>query len=227
MASTSSGAASEPSRRARVISLLAISLAFLLAGCSESASHLEERSVVWPDGKPSGPLEDSEWGQVYRHAEIEMSLATGNGDFSDPDLIAAVGYDLAHEVAWASRALDPQLESARPDRVLRYTSYASIGTIIKIEEHPDTNSATVVVCGGWGLGLNGARSGLYTWTFARTPSGAIEAFDEFTSDWETCSSVVPRLGLWAEPFDVADFDHTKVKMPLPREYYVKLGVIDE
>ena len=88
MASTSSGAASEPSRRARVISLLAISLAFLLAGCSESASHLEERSVVWPDGKPSAKFS-------LKPAADHLAALLGKPVQFAPDCVGQAAADMA------------------------------------------------------------------------------------------------------------------------------------
>ncbi|WP_291379898.1 hypothetical protein [Demequina sp.] len=207
----------------------------LLAGCSASASDLEPPDIVWPDGMPSGPLEDSQWGQAYRNAEIQLSTAQAFGDFSDPDLIAAVGYDYADRAAWASSIAEFDIDTASQESIDSYTAFASKGVIIDILEQPDGQSAEVLVCGGWNSSATGVRTLLYVWTLTRKANGSITAdyqigdVDHYEDDpgGPRCRHEVSQPGLWVEPFDPEDIDLTDIKAPLPRDYYVDLGVISE
>jgi len=215
-----------PYRHSWVVATLLSTL--LLAACSPSASNLKTPNIIWPDGAPSGPLEDSDWGQAYRHIEIELSTAQAFGDFSDPDLIAAVGYDLAERYAnnWSAFGFDP--ETTDRNQIEAITTYASKSIIADIEEQTDGRSAEVSVCGGWFTTIDGADHLIYEWEFARSDDGHITVTDVWlNTDRETCSVLVPQPGLWAEPFDSADIDPPSVKKPLPRDYYIDLGVISE
>ncbi|WP_226264641.1 hypothetical protein [Demequina sp. TTPB684] len=209
--------------------------ALLLAGCSPSASDLEPPDIVWPGGIPSGPLEDSEWGQAYRNAEIQLSTAQAFGDFSDPDLIAAVGYDYADTAAWASSIAEFDIASESQESIDSYTAFASKGVIIDILEQPDGQSAEVLVCGGWNSTATGVRTLLYAWTLTREANGSITAgyqigdVGHYEDDpgGPRCRHEVSQPGLWVEPFDPKDIDLKNIKEPLPREYYIDLGVISE
>lgn len=67
----------------------------VLAGCSSSEppSELPVPDVTWPDSAMAYDLEASRWVQIVREAEVLASVAWNHLDYSDPDLIAAWGYD--------------------------------------------------------------------------------------------------------------------------------------
>jgi hypothetical protein len=227
MACVNASVSRRRSRLAEVAALGAVALSLLLSSCSQTASDLDRPETVWPEGKPSSTLEDSEWGQVYRRAEFELSLARAHGDFSDPDLIAAIGYDLADRVARGSRNYEPDLSSGNQKVIESYTTYAHTSTLVTIEEGPGADSATGVACGGWDGVPEDAQSLTYTWTFTRSPSDFLTASYRVGSDIKVCGDIELQPGLWKEPFDPANIDPDSVKMPLPREYYIDLGVISE
>lgn len=77
-----------------------VTASVLLTGCSggEPPSELPVPDVTWPDGAPSGEIEDSRWVQIVREAEVLSSVAWNNLDYSDPALINAWGYETVLEV---------------------------------------------------------------------------------------------------------------------------------
>ena len=199
-----------------------------LAGCSHDAkaSDLEPPVIVWEDGEPTGEFWDSEWANAYLEAEIQMSAARAYADFSDPDLIAAFGYDNAWATAESSRDRrfgDENNVNATYGPDARWAYY---GAILDIVESPDGSSATVYACHAGHeildiVPMNG------DWTFTKDADGT--HFESYTNGGrdEECRNTKIWIGAWAEPIDLFDVGRDTVKMPLPRQYYIDLGVITQ
>lgn len=113
-----------------------------LTGCG-SVEPDPRPEVVWPNGEPTGPLEDDPWVQAVRTTYLELDIAIATRDFSapalrdtDPDIRRATRHNLedaAREDAWVfapgPRPLIP----------------------IHVDEALDGKSATVITCSaaGW------------------------------------------------------------------------------
>ena len=71
------------------------------AGCSKGPepSALETPNVVWPDGPPTGPYEDTEWVKAFRARELTEAVAWNAMDFSDITLVEAIGLEEASSLA--------------------------------------------------------------------------------------------------------------------------------
>ena len=82
--------------------LVVATLALLtLAGCADSRepSQLPTPAVVWPDGPPTGPYEDTEWVKAYRAQALAEAVAWNAMDFSDVALVEAIGLEEASSLA--------------------------------------------------------------------------------------------------------------------------------
>ena len=200
-----------------------------LAGCSHDAkaSNLEPPAIVWEDGEPTGEFWDSEWADAYLEAQIQMSAARAYADFSDPDLIASFGYDTAWGYAAASqdrRFGDKNNVNAAYGPDARWAFY---GAILGIEEAPDGASAVVHACRA-GYELGDFVPMVAYWTLGKNADGAFYVIDtDGRVDDPSCRNTKIWIGAWAEPIDLFDVGRDTVKMPLPRDYYIDLGVISE
>ena len=89
-------------RIGRVVAGAGVGLMMLaLAGCGDSRepSHLPTPAVVWPDGPPTGPYEDTEWVKAYRAEALASAVARNSMDFSDKTYVELTGYDVADKRA--------------------------------------------------------------------------------------------------------------------------------
>lgn len=70
-------------------------------GCSNGSepSTLETPAIVWPDGEPTGPYEDSEWVKAIRARDVSWAVADSQLDYSDPTLVEQLGYARAQDAA--------------------------------------------------------------------------------------------------------------------------------
>lgn len=97
--------------------LVAASLAVVaLTGCGgeadppEVASHLTIPEVVWENFPPSGDAEETQWAKDYREQRLAEAVAFAYGDYSDPALIATIGYDRAVDLAeWNAEHYPPHV----------------------------------------------------------------------------------------------------------------------
>lgn len=200
-----------------------------LSSCTtnEKASSLPMPSLIWEPGQPTGVPWNSPWAQAYLNASTQLTLAQVYGDFSDPATVTALGYDSA-----VSEAADPNelrfsgLPNETTIAELR-AEYAFYGTILSIDEAPDGNSAVVDACY---MSLQGGKPQLFSmdWTISKDPAGRYSAEHEGgVLRTGECPETPPWVARWSSPIDLDSITRDRVKMPLPREYYVKLGVISE
>ena len=220
-----------PSYRPR-LRLTAIALATVLvtvlSGCtSESASDLPMPDVVWDNGEPTGDLWDSPWARAYVEGSIRLNLAYLYGDYSDAELVSTVGYDRAvneAQVEAKTRFSGLPLEKLYLDLSSQYAFY---GTILAIDEAADQGSARVQAC------VLGTRGGepvpmSVDWIITKDAEGRFVTDREAGTRLEGgCSEAETIIARWAEPIDLESITRDTVKMPLPRDYYVDLGVISE
>lgn len=218
-------------RRRQEVAVAGVAGALMLAGCSETqeASDLPTPEVVWVNGEPGDGWWDSEWADAYVNAAIQRSAARAYGDFSDPDYIAAAGYDrVKYE---ASLAKDIRFAGASDER-LEYEFngvFAFWGNITHVRESDDGDSAWVYGCtaqiSSGGRAFSVAEQLLVT----RISDGVYRVGSSSVVDpvGEICDQDNVVVAEWADPIDLEDVGRDSVKMPLPREYYVELGVIDE
>ncbi|MCB2413340.1 hypothetical protein LGT39_10840 [Demequina sp. TTPB684] len=204
-----------------------IALSLLLGGCSETASDLERPDVVWAEGEPTGGVWDSEWAQAYIDATIQRNLAAVYADVSDPDTVAALGYDGATAEAYAlkQQRFSGALVDTRATEL--DAEFAFYGNILAIEESPDGNSAVVEGCYS---AVRGGQQVLYAldWTITKHPDGRYSTEHEWgVTGYGECFNAEPVIARWAEPIDLDSITRDTVKEPLPREYYIDLGVISE
>lgn len=220
----------QPHRPLLRVAAFAVStaLATMLSGCtSESASDLPAPNVVWDHGEPSGDLWDSPWAQAYIDARVQATLARVYGDYSDPATVEALGYDSA--VIEASILADTRF-TGLPNQV-EYTDllaeYAFYGTILDIEEAPDGRSARLDVC-RLGMWMRDPVPSAEWWEISKNPDGSYSTEHQWgVFGPGDCPATPPWVARWEEPIDLDSITRETVKMPLPRDYYVDLGVISE
>ena len=199
-----------------------------LGGCTQrvEASNLKTPDILWADGEPSGQFWDTEWAAAYREATTQRALADAYGDYSDPDLIAAVGYDSA--LAGAESNADRRFGSVA-NQHRQYDPqaiYAYFGTILSLTESADGKSAVVGACAPRYEGSEIVPMAI-DWLITKNTDGSFYASLQFGSTGNECHDAHVWIGAWAEAIDIENVGRDEVKMPLPRDYYVKLGVISE
>lgn len=217
-------------RQFRTVAALGIATASVaaLSGCTTAtASELPMPDVVWEGGEPSGDVWDSHWAQAYIEASMQTSLARVYGDYSDPSTVAALGYEGA--VKEASILSDVRFSGLPLDRQYfgLLAEYAFYGTILDIEESSDGNSARIQACE---LGVRGHDATPFSmeWIITLHPSGGYSTEHEWgVNSLGDCPSTPPWTARWAEPIDLDSITRDSMKMPLPRDYYVDLGVISQ
>ena len=202
--------------------------ALTLASCasSDSASDLPEPSIVWERGEPTGGLWRTEWGAPLLEAEAQLQLAGAFGDYSDPDFIAAFGYDSAVGIAEANAT---RRFGSDNNQLFLYGddgTWAFYGGILAIDDVPVEGAAVIHACHG-SMRDGEPQFDSVDWKITKLSDGSYIADPELGSLNDECADVDPWIGAWAEPIDILDVGRDEVKMPLPREYYVDLGVISE
>lgn len=198
-----------------------------LSGCSSpEATELPTPDVVWEEGAPTGSVWESEWASAYMEAKIHLAAANAYGDYSDPALIAALGYDSV--VAEASIAEDTRFEPDSSQRSFyeRDATFAYRSTIVAIKESADGSSAHIQGCATTRQG-NDLIGVAEDWTISKVGDGSYRAERNPQGTAQGCGDATLWVGTWAQPIDFENVGRDSVKMPLPREYYVDLGVIPE
>jgi len=201
-----------------------------LAGCSSpEASNLPTPAAVWGDGEPTGPEWNSEWATAYKEAVIQLSAARAYGDFSDPDLIAALGYDEAQVKAMTSAEDRFEQNSSEYSFYELDGTFAFWGGVVEVDESADGTSATVYACEPSIRGGTELVPAVDTAVVTRTAGGGLNVDSNAHEGVHpnNCADATIWVAKWAEPIDIDNVGRDTVKMPLPREYYVKLGVISE
>jgi hypothetical protein len=192
---------------------------------SSLASDLGSPPVAWPNGEPSGPLEDNIWGQRYREAERQLSLADANNDFSDPRLLAAVGWDYAEFASRVDNALTRD-QATKDYFVNQETLWAQKTIIMSITESDDGTFADVWVCGDWSNFLSSTRDMPYLWRLTATGSGIVAEELRRGDEAPRCGDIDPQPAEWSPRLEFTDSAFAEPKPPAPKWYYEWTGVID-
>lgn len=206
-----------------------------LSACSgptpaEEASTLTVPATVWSDGAPQGEADTSEWADALRRRSRIENLAFILGDYSSPGVIHELGYDNAlydATIAQESRFEDPGVWGDRKALTMA-RSTASLLEVLAVTPSPDGKSAQVEVCWGFpGAAADKFDAGLRTYEITRLEGDRYEITHGSVTFDPTCSPAQIPHEIWAVPFDPDHVGRDEVKMPLPRDYYVDLGVISE
>ncbi|MFC4629589.1 hypothetical protein ACFO6V_15185 [Promicromonospora alba] len=112
-------------------------LALALTGCG-SVKPDPRPEVIWPDGEPTGPLEDDPWVQAVRTSYLELDIAIATRDFSAPAL-----RDTAPIIRRETHA---HLEDSARERAWAFTPGPRPLIPIHVDEAPNGKSATVITC---------------------------------------------------------------------------------
>lgn len=200
----------------------------LVASCTgpEEATDLPEPSIVWENGEPTGELWDTEWGAPFVEARIQLQLAGAFGDYSDPDFIAAFGYDSAIGIADANEARRFGSDNSQLFQYGDNGTWAFYDGILAIDDVHGEDAVVIHACHG-SMRDGEPQFGSVDWTITKLPDGSYVVDPGLGSLNDECADVDPWIGAWAEPIDILDVGRDEVKMPLPREYYVERGVISE
>lgn len=203
-------------------------LAGLVASCAgpEEATDLPEPSIVWENGEPTGGLWDTDWRTPFLAASVQLQLADAYGDYSDPDFIAAVGYDFAARIANVSAGFRFGSDNNQLFLYGDDGTWAFYGGVLGFEVEPGDEAVLIHACHG-SIRDDEPQFDSVDWTITKLPDGSYLADYSLGSLNDECADVDPWIGAWAEPIDILDVGRDEVKMPLPREYYVDLGVISE
>lgn len=90
-------------RRVALVGVL-LGMGGLVGACAPEPEPTVERSLVWLDGEPDGPLERDPWVQATRRAELVRALAAATADLSDPDLSSLWAEPYVRDFAESARA---------------------------------------------------------------------------------------------------------------------------
>lgn len=134
--------------RVSVLLLLAVG-ALALGGCVDRApepSNLKTPNVVWPDGQPKGPFEDTEWVQAYRDAAVAEAVAWNAMDFSDPDLVESYSYETSSVAAGARKAAREKFVASGFSDVSLEKLKPGPAAFIVLDVFADEDSALLVAC---------------------------------------------------------------------------------
>lgn len=217
-------------RHRHAAAVLVVAGVVVLSGCTaQEASDLPESKAVWPNGVPSGELSTSDEVIAVREAQEQLNNAIAFADFSDPALIAAVGYDEAQ--AWADWLHDERFADHPGPAQLSVMEKASIQVSFfePLDAVPAENGGVLVHGCGKGSYALSFDVTYETWLVTTRGAGEFSArmLDANSSDTHGCEDVTIRAAMRDVPIALNDVGRDSVKMPLPREYYVELGVIDE
>ncbi len=215
----------------------------MLGGCTAGAPEVEQTAtnlnlpgVVWDNHPPTGEAENTQWAKEYRAQRIAEAAAYAYGDYSDPDLIAVIGYERAVEIAEWNQEHTPPHVSRDVDGTYRDDAPVRIRpqweAIVEVVEHGDGTSATVVKCQLLWFGENYESQHDCQRVIMERDSNGVLIYGPApgTSDRDNADLPLPASddfprAYWSEPIEAPTLPD-RIKMPLPRSYYVDLGVID-
>lgn len=217
------------------------------SGCSKAepveASVWDMPQVVWDGGSaPSGGAEDSPWAKEFREVQLIDSYAWATVDTSYPEYVKRFGYDEAvklgedfgHGIGNLSD-YDSKTGEYVADAPVR--SDAQRMLVTKVTEDPDGRSAVIEDC--YVIYTTGSFHEEVICSAARlthNDDGTISLEGVLSSELpDPAESATPATeptvaeiptARWATPITAPTLPG-EVKMPLPRDYYVKLGVISK
>lgn len=196
-----------------IVALVGIGVIVAIANKDPRPADFDPPAVAWE--------EDPEWAgnpwvDAVRLSETLLTYATARGDYTDPDLIAAIGYVDAKANAWGRWMVLPDIDQ---------NAHAS--QVTKIDIAADGNSAMVATCVWLGeLETGYTRLGSATWWVRKLESGHYQAAPALTygdtvnkgAETGHCEDVTVRKAAWAEPIDTEWLDGTPVS-PLALKAY--------
>lgn len=160
------------------------------------------------------------WVDAVRLSETLLTYATARGDYTDPDLIAAIGYVDAKANAWGRWMVLPEIDQ---------NAHAS--RVTKVDIAADGNSAMVATCVWLGeLETGYTRLGSATWWVRKLESGHYQAAPALTygdtvhkgAEADHCEDVTVRKATWTEPIRTDGVANTPVA-PLALKAYPSAG----
>lgn len=218
-----------------------------VSGCSKpepvEASVWDIPEVAWDGGAaPSGGAEDSPWAKELRELDLMRSYAGARKDASYAEYVQKFGYDAAVKDADSMTEgydsfddRDPETGDYVLDAPARWAAQREL--ITSVTEDPDGRSAIIencyviysvgsfheeVICSAARLTHNDDGTiSLEGVLSSELPAGA----DPATPADEPTVDEIPTAR-WATPITAPTLPG-EVKKPLPRDYYVKLGVISK
>lgn len=217
-------------RRVVVGLALIVVAALAMAGCSSpEASSLQISEVTWPDGEPHSDLSTSDEAVAIRTSQEQLYNAIAYADFSDPALIAARGYDDAQ--SWAEWVKDERFSAAPLPKVVSEMEKAAVLVSFFEPLDMERNADGGMIVHGCGRGFYASSGSVTyeTWLVTTTGEGTRSArmLDSDSSDTRGCEDVTIPAAERVVPINLNDVGRKSVKIPLPRDYYVKLGVISK
>lgn len=225
-----------PSLRRVAVTVASTALALVsLSGCTqpapEEASVLTMPDTVWSNRAPQGEADTSEWADALRQRTRIENLAFILGDYSDPELIHELGYDDALAAAThtqKARFDEPNVWGGMDKEIAMAKATASILEVLSVTPSSSGDSAHVEVClAFFGYTTEKFDAGVVPYEITRLGDERYEIERGSLSFDPTCSPAQLPHEVWAVPFDPENVGRDTVKMPLPREYYIDLGVISE
>ncbi len=189
-------------------SMIALLLGSLM-GCSadREPSVLETPDIVWPDGMPNGPYDNTEWVEALRARDVAREVALMTLDFSDRTYVKIWGYREAQKMA--EQFEDTRsIKNAVKDYGFVLTPYFAGPPGLTVLDQFETSDSEVVlvVCNDRSDLAEGLRD-VETVTITRDSDGRYRfgpAPDEVTkrssSYQEECDAAEIRLGYFDPPF---------------------------
>ena len=119
------------------------------AGCSKGPepSTLETPNVVWPDGPPTGPYEDTEWVKAFRARELAEAVAWNAMDFSSNAFVEVVGRSDAADTAELRQSWHDRYSSTGDEQAATVAVMAGPDGSVILDLIPESDSrVTLVAC---------------------------------------------------------------------------------
>jgi hypothetical protein len=183
-----------------------------LMGCSDDPepSVLETPDIVWPDGMPTGPYDDTEWMEAIRATDVTMAVAWSTLDFSDRSLVELLGYHGAQEAARNTEESRRYYSLAEEEYRLRHPGlYGPWGRTVLDQFETSDSEVELVVCTDRPDQGNGFRT-VETWTMTRdsdgiyhskstfdVPAAATKSYEDYRVE---CNAAEIRRGYFDPPF---------------------------
>lgn len=197
---------------------------------SHVPSHFNTTAAQWSE---EAQWEGNEWVMAVRNSEAQLATAWVRADFTDPELIAAIGYEDAETNAhYASTTrFNPQWLTSSEFTELRtidvMAQYAHASRIMSVDVAESGQLARVSTCTLMGTSTDGEKVRSASWWAWRTSDGALQAAPVWPSAfgdssgqdgfdcWTTQVDRVP----WTTPRKIDDVARDTVRAPLARSAY--------
>lgn len=204
---------------ASVVLATAIGATLVAVGSIPRPRDMHPPAVEW--------REDSQWAgnpwvEAVRRSEALLSYALANGDYSDPDLVAAVGY--------ADAMLNATGLWTLPD--FDFTRIAHYSRVMSVDVAPNGHVAYITMCVNGGSPELPAWAQGVSWWVRQLEDGTYQAAPRLTyghtyggAEGHECYSTLTRPAYWAEPVSGSDFTMTP-REPVSADAYEHLGADD-